>query len=784
MLAMVSNPSRCNRYLNMAISRRKLLNWALPSTLTTLFFSGKTSANSATGINTQSNVAPAASGAVGQGKELGKDDTALRVNLKSSINDLGDALVMVKQPLPGAVARSQHLKNTDVVSVKDFGAIGDGITDDTEAVQAALDSGRDIFIPSGIFVCTQELEMTTHGQRIYGAGRGYGYNSNQVKLENGVIVAKWSSAVFNWRHVSTLLFKGSGIKRRRTRVLYRASAADPQDDAMSVCLNIQAEGTSLEHFCLFLDITPPAGGAAAEKTDRVTNLGANWDVGIFVGCRQNTNFNRMGVIGYHRKANVWYDVTQAINLPRFNSWRTGKPYPQGPVENGADGCASDGLFTSGGLWGINVQGANPKEGETTYSSPYYDAILGSVAEDGRGNWGFSDFLMINCQIFGANHHTRRRLVDMKVSPDAKLDWDVGGAFNIDGMTLNVNNVIHGHRYINCRFQSYAPFCVRLDRSARDAFFGCMIENPNTLVVKSRDGSKLALSPKTTFYGLCATDRHRLLTIAESQAPTSSAYTQLLYGDAQFANASQANPVTRTPYNRLEVLAEDDTTSSELRLGIIGSASKVAIRRATTGSLDMQGEGALVFRNAAGNLKMQIGPQGNAIFYGSAYPSRDNQFASGSPDNRWTNVHSASSTIVTSDDRCKTDKQPISAAVLRAWGKVNFMQYRLTDAIAMKAEKGEEARVHFGVIAQDVKAAFESEGLDPFAYGILCYDEWGDEFEPVIGTRIVEREGESYQEEYDTGEVQRVKVAGNRYGIRYEEALVLECAYLRSMLKTS
>mgnify|MGYP004591556017 CR=1 FL=1 len=37
----------------------------------------------------------------------------------------------------------------DVISVKDFGAKGDGVTDDTEAIQKAVDTGKNIFFPPG-----------------------------------------------------------------------------------------------------------------------------------------------------------------------------------------------------------------------------------------------------------------------------------------------------------------------------------------------------------------------------------------------------------------------------------------------------------------------------------------------------------------------------------------------------------------------------------------------------------------------------------------------------------
>ncbi len=84
----------------------------------------------------------------------------------------GDALVVVKQPFTGAVARTQHDKNTDVLSVKDFGAVGDGITDDTVAIQAAINASQNksLLVPNGTFIAS--VLSIPHSMQFFGLGEG------------------------------------------------------------------------------------------------------------------------------------------------------------------------------------------------------------------------------------------------------------------------------------------------------------------------------------------------------------------------------------------------------------------------------------------------------------------------------------------------------------------------------------------------------------------------------------------------------------------------------------
>jgi len=83
--------------------------------------------------------------------------------------------VIYDPPFIGAVQTNVEAKLAQTVSVKDFGAVGDGVADDTAAIQAALDSltdGGTLTVPVGQYLVTSGL---TTASRVIIQGDGYAY---------------------------------------------------------------------------------------------------------------------------------------------------------------------------------------------------------------------------------------------------------------------------------------------------------------------------------------------------------------------------------------------------------------------------------------------------------------------------------------------------------------------------------------------------------------------------------------------------------------------------------
>lgn len=130
------------------------------------------------------------------------DADALRNELAASG---GSALVGFIQAGGGAVARTAQSKLRETVSVLDFGAVGDGSTDDRSAIRAAIATGKDVYVPFGyVFATSGDPPATTASytpfvskQRIYGGAtfKKIGATSQPIFMLPDMIEGIWFDGI-------------------------------------------------------------------------------------------------------------------------------------------------------------------------------------------------------------------------------------------------------------------------------------------------------------------------------------------------------------------------------------------------------------------------------------------------------------------------------------------------------------------------------------------------------------------------------------------------------------
>jgi hypothetical protein len=93
--------------------------------------------------------------------------------------------------------------------------------------------------------------------------------------------------------------------------------------------------------------------------------------------------------------------------------------------------------------------------------------------------------------------------------------------------------------------------------------------------------------------------------------------------------------------------------------------------------------------------------------------------------RFDDIYATNGTIQTSDRNEKQDIEALSDAEQRVAvaAKGLLRKFRWISSVE---EKGDDARIHFGIIAQDLQAAFEAEGLDAGRYAMFINSTWTDE----------------------------------------------------------
>ena len=116
---------------------------------------------------------------------------------------------------------------------------------------------------------------------------------------------------------------------------------------------------------------------------------------------------------------------------------------------------------------------------------------------------------------------------------------------------------------------------------------------------------------------------------------------------------------------------------------------------------------------------------DAIVPASETANRDNAIDLGASTVRFDDIYATNGTIQTSDRNEKQDEAAISEAEKKVAvaAKGLLKKFKFKSAVT---DKGSDARIHFGIVAQDLEDAFTAEGLDASDYAMWCSDTWTDD----------------------------------------------------------
>jgi hypothetical protein len=165
---------------------------------------------------------------------------------------------------------------------------------------------------------------------------------------------------------------------------------------------------------------------------------------------------------------------------------------------------------------------------------------------------------------------------------------------------------------------------------------------------------------------------------------------------------------------------------------------------------------------------------------------DNVISLGDTGQRFDNIYATNGTIQTSDRNEKQDIEVLTSAetAVAVACKGLLRKFRWIDRVT---EKGDDARIHFGIIAQDLQDAFTAEGLDAGRYGmfisstwwetqtdvpaVVAVDEVLDEDGNVVTEAVEAKDAYTRTDTFDTlAEAPEGATERTRLGVRYPELL--------------
>ena len=223
------------------------------------------------------------------------------------------------------------------------------------------------------------------------------------------------------------------------------------------------------------------------------------------------------------------------------------------------------------------------------------------------------------------------------------------------------------------------------------------------------------------------------------------------------------------------------------ISLVEDGSRVAtfVRKTSDGEIvsfrkDTTTVGSIVTQSS--NIILASGSVGVGVGGDNLYPtngsgaSTDNVMDVGDASARFDDVYATNGTIQTSDQNEKQQIASLTTAEMEAAKAISklFKTFKWNDSVA---EKGDAARTHTGVIAQEVEQAMTDAGLNAGDYAFFISTTWWETQTEVPAVEADEENGVEAQEAYtrtDTYDTLEEAPEGaterNRKGIRYPQLM--------------
>jgi hypothetical protein len=259
-----------------------------------------------------------------------------------SYGDAGD--VSFTQQGSGASTRTVEAKLNEFVSVKDFGAVGDGVTDDTAAIQAAINSGAvQVIYPKGTYLC-DNLTLV----------------SNQKHIGIGGILNKPVSAtnLFNGTSVTNVEFNGLTFQSSdvNSYCIFIQGTLSPASNSS----NIKVINCNVYGGIMLLLTYQPTGSVYSTITDDMLTSNVVVSNNIVIGTAGSVSGGGIGAINLHYAKNYIVDGNYVESMPHGITWWGGDGAPntgegflsnQRKSYNGSITGNTVKTVNGGGIWG-------------------------------------------------------------------------------------------------------------------------------------------------------------------------------------------------------------------------------------------------------------------------------------------------------------------------------------------------------------------------------------------------------------------------------------------------